>query len=207
MSNQVNGQVEKRKKISTKKILLIIVGAIASVCVLCAGFGVFYSNSQEGKATAAERSKQSTIEALVRAMAPTNTQVVLPTSTLDSAPSVEPTIVPTSTITPLPMLGLDMSQFVSKYDSLTDIQKEEFVGQSIGKWVTWTGNVSEVKSTGAVFVNLPETMLSTVCLNGIPKEIGITLSKGMTIRYTGRITSVINFLGLFINLEDVRLDQ
>lgn len=107
--------------------------------------------------------------------------------------------------TPRPQLGLDMTQFVSKYDSLTDIQKKDFVSESVGKWADWSGEVEEVKTDGTIMVNIPGTMLSLVDLNGVPKETGMKLSKGQKVHFTGRIKNVTEFVGLYIYLVEAEL--
>lgn len=63
-----------------------------------------------------------------------------------------------SSPTPRPMLGMDLGQFVAKYDSLTDLQKEDFVGEPTGKWVEWSGEVFDVESNGTIMVNVPATL-------------------------------------------------
>lgn len=113
------------------------------------------------------------------------------------------TIAPTPT--QQPMLGMDLSQFVAKYDSLTDLQKKTLVSQSIGKWVDWSGGISDVQSNGTILVNIPETLMSMVSLKGVSQQAAATLSKGETIHFTGRISDVMNVLGLYIYLEDVQL--
>ena len=107
--------------------------------------------------------------------------------------------------TPKPMLDMELSQFVTEYDSLTDIQKEEFVNQAIGKWVDWNGEVFEVQSDGTVQVNIPETMLSLVNLNGLSQDVAISIKKGQLIHFTARISEVNSFLGLYIELDNVEI--
>ncbi|MBN2118752.1 MAG: zinc ribbon domain-containing protein [Anaerolineales bacterium] len=110
-----------------------------------------------------------------------------------------------SSPTPRPMLGMDLGQFVAKYDSLTDLQKKDFIGESTGKWVEWSGEVFDVESNGTIMVNVPETLLSMVSLKGVSQAEAANLSKGATIRFTGRIYNVSEVLGLYIYLEDVQL--
>jgi hypothetical protein len=112
-------------------------------------------------------------------------------------------IVPSPTLKP--MLGMDLSQFVAKYDSLTDLQKKDFVGQSTGKWVNWSGEIFDVQSDGTIEVNIPGTLLSLVHLKGVSQNDAANLSKGETIHFTGRISSVTEFLALYIDIEDVQL--
>ncbi|HNZ02306.1 MAG TPA: zinc ribbon domain-containing protein [Anaerolineaceae bacterium] len=110
--------------------------------------------------------------------------------------------IPLPSATPLPMLGLDLGQFISKYDSMTDIQQEEFVGQSIGKWVEWYGEVGEVTEDGTIYISVPDTYFSTIYLEGISKKDGMSLTKGQTIQFTGRIKSISEFVGLRIYIID-----
>jgi hypothetical protein len=125
------------------------------------------------------------------------------TRTTGLAGGLTATSVPTPT--PRPMLGMDAGQFVAKYDSLTDLQKKDFIGQSTGKWVDWSGEIFDVQSNGTILVNIPETLLSTISLKGVPQETAVSLSKGQTIHFTGRLTDVIDFLGLTIYINDVQL--
>jgi hypothetical protein len=110
-----------------------------------------------------------------------------------------------STSVPQAELGLDLSQFVAKYDSLTDIQKKDFVGQSIGKWVDWQGEISEVRSDGLIQMSIPGSIASFVDLNGVSLEISKSFNKGQTIHYTGRISSISDFLGLSIRVVDAQI--
>lgn len=103
------------------------------------------------------------------------------------------------------MIGMDLSEWVKKYDSMTDLQKKDFVDQSIGKWVEWSGRVTEITKDGTIFLNLPGTFLSLVYLEDVPVEVGITLAKDQTIRYTGRIKKVSDFLGLSIYVENGKI--
>lgn len=102
-------------------------------------------------------------------------------------------------------LGMDLGQFVAKYDSLTDLQKKDFVGQSTGKWVDWTGEVGDVESDGTILIRIPGTLASSVYLKGVSQADAASLIKGTTIHFTGRIGSVSEFLGLNITLADVEI--
>ena len=96
------------------------------------------------------------------------------------------------------MLGVDLDQFVAEYNNLTDLQKKDFISQSTGKWVSWSGIVSDVISNGTVIVTIPDTLLSTVWVQGIQHSDASKLSKGETINFIGQISSVVDFMGLHI---------
>jgi hypothetical protein len=106
--------------------------------------------------------------------------------------------------TPRPELGMDLSQFVDKYDGMTDAQKKDFISQSTGLWVSWSGEISDVKSDGTILVNIPGTLTSFVQLEGIPPEDALKRAKGETIRFTGQINNILDTVGLHIYLKDVQ---
>lgn len=124
------------------------------------------------------------------------------TNTPEDQPIIVPTIQPTSTS--LVMLEMDMGQFVAKYESMTDLQKKDFIGKSIGKWVDWSGAVYEVDKSGSITIDGPSSF-SLIFLSGVSKDIGITLSKGQEIHFTGRITDIYEFFGLTIDIGDGQL--
>jgi hypothetical protein len=120
-------------------------------------------------------------------------------------PSTEtPIPLPADTETP-PALAMSMTQFVDKYDSLTDIQKKGFIEQSTGKFVNWSGQIIDVHSDGTISIDIPGTLASSVTVKGISQEEAIKLTKGSTIHYTGRITDILDLLGLHISIEDAQL--
>jgi hypothetical protein len=124
-----------------------------------------------------------------------------------SAPTLTP-VVPTQVPpTQVPQVGMDLTQYLSYYDSLTDIQKKDFVAQSIGKWVDWSGEISDVSEDGTVQVRMPGTLTGMVDLKGIPRETAVNLYKGETIHFTGRITDVIKFIFLYIYLDRVQIQH
>lgn len=193
------------KKRKTGKVVLIILGSIFALCVICSISAAIYGNTPEGKAASAERYQQQTLAAMVKTLSPTQANAI--PAVAKEVPTVIPAPLEIPTPTQVPLLGMDMNQFVAQYDARTDIQKKEFVGQSIGKWVVWSGQIYDVSNNGTVTVRIPETLLSTVYLRGIPTNIGITLQKGATINYQGRIADINNFLGLNIYVDNAQLIQ
>jgi len=179
---------------------LIIGGIIVGLCVICLVFGLIAN----GLGTATPQ-LTADINSIVNA---TQTSIALTSGApIRLAAQVPPTATLIPTPTPQPKLGMDLSQFVAKYDSLTDLQKKDFVSQSTGKWVDWSGTVLDVQTDGTILVDIPETLASSVSLKGVSMADAVNLSKGTTIRFTGRIADVIDILGLHIYLEDVQLVQ
>jgi hypothetical protein len=193
--NTTNAVDQPKKKTSTKKIIGIALLGLIGLCVICVAFGTYINSTPSGKATQTARALATQIkpvQGIVNTSRPGNTDVPVPTE-------------PPPTNIPRPMLGMDLSQFVSKYDSLTDMQKKDFIGQSTGKWVSWTGTINDVKSNGTILVNISDTMLSTVSLEGVSSDVAIKLTKGQSINYEGRLSSIMDLLGLHIYLEDVQI--
>lgn len=190
----------KPKKSRTKKVILFIILGIVLLCLLLSVFGYFYGKTPQYKTAATESAIRGTKTALAITVLPSKTSppIIVYTST-DMA-----TMIPLPTETPKPMLGMDAAQFVAKYDSMTDLQQKEFVGKSVGKWVDWTGIVSEVVTSGSIILDGPRSF-SMVDLSGISKEEGINLFKGQMIHFTGRLSSVSNFFGLTISISETKL--
>lgn len=170
-------------------LLLIIIIALA-VLVMCLCCVV--------PAISAAFSPKTTNEAPTAA--PRNTQ----------AQNVADTPAPTAPLsidTPLTPLSLSLTQFMNKYNNATDIQKKDFIPQSKGKSVDWTGKISNVSEDGTITVDIPNTLASAVSLKGVSPEDAVKLSKGQTIHFTGQITDIIDLLGMHIYLEGVQLSS
>ena len=110
-----------------------------------------------------------------------------------------------STATVNPMLGMDLSKFVDTYNSLTDLQKKDFISKSLGKSVSWSGQIYDVASDGTVSINISLAEASYIDLKGISQDVASTLSKGQTISFTGRISQIKDYLSLHIEIQDVQL--
>jgi hypothetical protein len=189
------------KKTSKIKILGIATLGLVGLCTLCVAIAAIQGNTPSAKAT-------FTARALMAQANPTQKQqaeVTIQNTIAPSATKLIPTNTPVPTNTPRPTLGMDMSQFISKYDSFTDLQKKDFISQSVGKWVSWTGTIVDVQSDGSIVVDIPGTLASSIDLKGVPNNVAITLSKDQPISYEGRLSNIIDFLGLHIYLEDVRI--
>ncbi len=177
---------------------LIIGGIFVGLCVICLVIGLI-SSAFRAPTPQPTTDVNSIIYATQTSAALTNGEP------MGLAAQVPPTATLMPTPTPQPQLGMDLSQFVAKYDSLTDLQKKDFVSQSTGKWVDWSGTILDVQTDGTILVDIPETLASSVSLKGVPLTDAGNLSKGATIRFTGRIADIVDILGLHIYLEDVQL--
>lgn len=176
-----------KKKTPVGKVLL---GVFLLMVVCFAGIAIIGSLAEDGDTS------KAVADAVEQSLAETG--IVVPNTQA-------PTSTTAPTPTPKPYLEMDMGQFVSHYDSLTDMQQKEFVGKSVGKWVRWTGEVREVRSNGTILVDIPDTLLSGVILKGVPDDIAIGLVKGQFIKYEGRIEDIGEFLGLTVYLANVEI--
>jgi hypothetical protein len=114
------------------------------------------------------------------------------------------TPIPTST-SPRQWLGMGLAVFQSRWESLTDIQRKDFITESVGKWVSWTGSIDNVESDGRIVVNIPGEFVGAVDVTGIPQSVINGLSKGQTIWFEGQITSIVTMVGPFVDVENARL--
>lgn len=157
---------------------------------------------------------------------PTITRMISSTPTVTSELSLEPSYTPlagqsfartedaataeaiSDTATPIPessRINLSLSQFMEQYNNGTDLQREQFPEQSKDKWISWSGEVSNVSEDGKISVEIPNTLASFVDVKGISPDVAAKISKNEIIGFTGRITKMIDFLGVRITVEDAQL--
>jgi len=149
----------------------------------------------------------------IQTFTPIYTPSITLTNTITNTPTKTqiPTITPTNTVTPslTPtadiFLHLSLAEFLQKYNSLSDLQKKEFVPSLPGKKVQWTGVVLEVYDDGQILISIPGTLASSVSLKGVPIEVSKTVNKKSSISFTATIQSVVDFLGLHIYLVDGKI--
>lgn len=177
------------------KVILFLVLGLVGLCIVFAVIGAILNR---GATITPTLNPTQTINP---------TETIKPTNTLD--PSITPatptkTIVPTKTKvptkTPVPtsiyaQLG-SLSQFIAKYysPSMTELQRQQFVDESIGKAVNWTGVVGMVDTNYNVQVNLYTQQYTYysgwLLLSGIPHTVAEKLSVNQTIHFTGQLTQV-----------------
>ena len=104
-------------------------------------------------------------------------------------------------------MDVNFPQFILAYDAMTDLQKEEFIAQSIGKWVDWNGNVEEVATNSTVTIKIPGNEDWRIILKEVPRETAITLEKDKYIHFVGHIKSISDFFGMRIYLDQVTIKQ
>ena len=126
----------------------------------------------------------------------------LPTAT--PGPTIPPTAVPTSIPTPAPETWEDMGVTRSK---LTELQWSEWIKTLPEKRVHWDGVVSQVQGDGQVLVNLPYEALPRAWLQGLSKDVVVTLNKDQHIEFVATIKKVADVLGMVVYLTDVTLLQ
>lgn len=135
----------------------------------------------------------------------TSTITLTPTETLTLTPSATSTHTPSPTPTEDKRLRLTLQEFIIYYNSLTDLQKKDYLASLPGKTVDWSSKVIDVYEDGTILVDIPGTLVSSIRLQGVPLEIAKTIAKDSYIRFTGVIESAADFLGLHIYLVDVKL--
>lgn len=156
----------------------------------------------------------------------TKTQTVTPTLRPETATaaaqqsataaSQTPTGTATSTDTPQPTptatevsraLGLSLTEFVVKYEGLTDLQRDDFIAALPGKTVDWTGKVYDVDKRG-IFIDMPGSIWNGMTvLTDVPPDIAITINKGSRIRFKGTIDHTVNFIFFYIYISEVEVIQ
>ncbi|HZW04257.1 MAG TPA: zinc ribbon domain-containing protein [Anaerolineaceae bacterium] len=182
-------KLPEKKKTPVGKVLL---GVFLLMVVCFAGIAIIGSLAEE------DDTSKAVADAVEQSLAETG--IVVPNTQA-------PTSTTAPTPTPRPYLEMDMGQFISTYDSLTDMQKKDYIGQSVGKWVRWSGEILDVDANGTIVVNIPGTLASSVSLKGVSQDVSINLSKGQTITYEAQIDDVVDLLGLHIYLVNGEITQ
>lgn len=143
---------------------------------------------------------------------PTNppTPTLAPTETLTPAPTGTPRPPapgdPTAAITiePSGEINLTLNQFLTRYKSMTDLQKQEYVVTLPGKTVKWMGEVENVTVDGTVELrNLYSG--GSVILIGIPTETAVKIDRNMVVDFTGMIQSFSGNISPEITIVDVKI--
>ena len=197
---QVEPAITNKKK---TPIWLIGIGIVVLLCIVSLCIFWLIGSAQTGKNKTVLVPDNSAETNLATPVATNNAPTATATST--KAPTATATSTTAPTLTPRPQLGMDVSQFVAKYDGLTDIQKKDFVSQNNGKWVSWSVEVRDVQTNGTIMADIPGTLLSQISLKGVSTDTAKGLSKGQKINVTGRLTNMIDFIGLIIYIEDVEI--
>ena len=117
---------------------------------------------------------------------PSNTPTPAPTETPRPAMPGDPTAV--ITVEPSGEINLTLSQFLTQYKNMTDLQKQEYVATLPGKQIFWTAEVDNVTQDGLVELsNLYSS--DSVILVGVPYETAVKLDKNMLVDFKGMIQS------------------
>jgi hypothetical protein len=207
-----------------------------SVCVCLTLFGLFRLMDADPtvQATRTARANGTATQVaflLIPSATPTPlppTETSLPTATQTKTPTSTPTLSPeTATAaarqsataasqTPIPtptetevsrVLGLSLTEFVVKYEGLTDLQREAFIAGLPGKTVDWTGKVYDVDSRG-IFIDMPGSIWNGMTvLTDVPADIAITVNKDSRIRFKGTIDHTANFIFFYIYISEVEVIQ
>ena len=100
---------------------------------------------------------------------------------------------------------MSLTQFVAEYDRQTDLTRDDFVNNSIGKTVDWSGKVIDVSSDYSVTIDIPGTLLSTVDVMNVSPDDAKLLRIDNYIHFTGEISRIVNFFGLHIYVENGKI--
>jgi len=196
----VNVQEPSSKKKNNKKIVLISLVIIILGCIFCLIASQIWSSAPKEKISLTHQANTKIAEAVEQLL---NTPVESLTPKPTNTPL--PTNIPPPTNTPEPTkdmrLNLSLTEFVNYWDSLTDLQKDDFLMTLPGKTVDWEAKVFEVKSDGEIKLEIPGTFLSLVTCEGVSIDYAKTINKDSYIRFTGRIRDVSNLIALYIYID------
>ncbi len=189
----------KKPKNKTLIILLIVFLTVVGLLIICVIVGMLVygrtpiTSAQDTLAITAE----SIIVNTAKAQLPSKTDFpeVVPTESITNTP-------PSSQASRGQDVNMSAQEFISYYNNLTDLQKEDFLISLKGKNVTdWTGTVYEVDTDGTIKAVMPDSLINTVYLSGVPLDTAKTVNKDDIIKYSGTITKVDEFIGLSIYID------
>lgn len=204
----------KKRSHLVRNLALLAVGLVVCMCVGLIGLSRIVADDPAVQATGTSRSATRTHDAGLRLtpsatplpspsetpLPPTGTTVPTPTNTAGPSPT------PIETSTPQ-ALGLSLSEFVVRYESLTDLQREGFIAELPGKTVDWTGKVYDVDDRG-IFIDMPGSIWNGyTVLTDVPEDIALTINRDSRIRFTATIDHTANFIFFYIYLVDVEVIQ
>lgn len=88
-------------------------------------------------------------------------------------------------------ISKDFSSFDDPYDTMTDLQREDFWEKVKGKYVEWTGEVVEVADSSVMIKSENDTLLDdfVVKVNDSQKEKLININLGDTLTVYGKLTA------------------
>lgn len=165
------------------------VGIIAALAVVCfcgvCFFAVFPSALNQAFASLTEVADTRT-PARSQTPAPVNTvKPAQPLATNTKGPSPTPTKSQTPTPTDDASLGMSLNEFVDHYESLTELQRDDFIESLPGKTIDWTGNVVDV-TEDAIYISMPGSIWNgQTVLQDVPPDIALTVTKDSRIHFTG----------------------
>lgn len=201
-----------------RNVALASVASVVLTCACLVAFGAYGASSPTLQATRTARAvvqRTAAILALTPSATPAPTRTsLLATGTRETShplasDTAGPSPTPTATRTPLPTidmaLGLSLTEFASRYDRLTDLQREEFLAGLPGKTVDWSGIVYDVDDSG-ILIDMPGSVWNGFAtLRDVEPGIALTINKNSRIRFTATIEKTIQFIFFYIYLVDVEI--
>lgn len=171
-------------------ILLLVIGLIVLGYIgSCVREQVVVSLPTYKATATAKAAARATIAAL-----PTNTPS--PTDT----PLPTPMPIPTATLSPLTYRDIERN-----YENMTDMQWDNYYPGIIGTRVRWFGRVSEVTDDGTIFLDVGQALFRSCFLNGVPREVAMTINEDDYIEFEATIVNITMFLGLTVWLDSPML--
>jgi hypothetical protein len=191
--DKMNTEKKYEKKFQWK-LILIILGCIMFACFVITGLGNILPKASAPTASAVVN------DSMVATVQSADAALTLAAPTL--VPTITPTIAPTATP---PQLGESLNSFMALWNGKTDMQRNDLIGQSVGKWVDWYSTVSTVRTTGEIIVNIPTCFLGSITLEGVPHDVAESLSPNQEIHFTGKLVSIITMIDPMITISNAQI--
>lgn len=200
--------VETRPNNWIRNILFTV---FAGMVLACGAFFVLMVVVSRSPEFVASQTARAALTQTVRAVAllPTKTPRPTATSTPTKRPTAgpSPTASPSATVAPTvdPDLGLSITEFVKKYEGLTDLQRPIFLDSLPGKTIDWTGKVYDVDERG-IFIDMPGSIWTGMTLlTDVPEGIALTVEKDRRLHFTGTIEKTVDFVFFYVYIVNVKI--
>ncbi len=130
-----------------------------------------------------------------------------PQNIVQKQPAAATNVKPVATLTLARHTNeITLKEIQTKYESMTGLQRTQYIKTLAGKRVYWNGKVDEVESNGDIRVDLGQKATYRITLKGVPQSIGINFNKSKPIAFDATISNANDFLGLNIDLDLIALD-
>jgi len=124
---------------------------------------------------------------------PTDTPAVTDTPATTGAGTqaavATPTATPTQGVQAGAPLYWSLQYFVTRFNFMTDLQKQQFVTTLPGRTVSWYAIMDNVTVDGLVIMRFPYGMYGQIVLKGVPTETANQINRGYQVEFSGMIES------------------